>query len=253
MQIIRSPRKMQKICGELKGRGKTIGLVPTMGYLHQGHLSLVRIARKKSDVVVVSIFVNPTQFGPREDFGKYPRDFNRDRLLLKRERCDYVFAPRVKDMYPEGYLTYVEVEGITDRLEGASRPGHFRGVTTVVAKLFNIIRPDLAIFGQKDAQQAVVLKKMADDLDFGIKMIIAPTVREKGGLALSSRNKYLSPEERSQAVVLYQSLALAKRMIAGGEKSAAKIRAQMRNLIEKQPQAQLEYIAITDAHTLEPL
>lgn len=253
MQIIRSPKKIQKVCGELKSRGKTIGLVPTMGYLHEGHLSLVRIARKKSDVVVVSIFVNPTQFGPKEDLDKYPRDFNRDRFLLEQEHCDYVFAPRVKDMYPKGYLTYVEVDGITERLEGASRPGHFRGVTTIVAKLFNIIRPDLAVFGQKDAQQAVVLKKMADDLDYGIRMVIAPTVREKSGLALSSRNKYLSPEERRQAAVLYQSLTGAKRVIAGGERDAAKIRGRIKSLIEKQPLAHLEYIAITDAHTLEPL
>jgi pantoate--beta-alanine ligase len=253
MQIIRSPKKMQKICGELKGKGKTIGLVPTMGYLHEGHLSLVRIARKKSDVVVVSIFVNPIQFGPKEDLDKYPRDFNRDRLLLEQERCDYVFAPRVEDMYPEGYLSFVEVEEITERLEGASRPSHFRGVTTIVVKLFNIIRPDLVVFGQKDAQQAVVLKKMADDLDFGIRMIIAPTVREKSGLALSSRNRYLSREEHRQAAVLYQSLRQVKRLIASGERSAAKIRARIRNLIEKHPLAKLEYIAITDAHTLEPL
>jgi pantoate--beta-alanine ligase len=252
MQIIRSPKKMQKICGELKGKGKTIGLVPTMGYLHEGHLSLVRIARKKSDVVVVSIFVNPTQFGPKEDFGKYPRDFRRDCLLLEKERCDFVFAPRIKDMYPKGYLSYVKVKEITERLEGVSRPEHFQGVTTIVAKLFNITRPDWAVFGQKDAQQAVVLRKMADDLDYGIKLAIAPTVREKNGLALSSRNKYLSPEERRQAAVLYQSLRQAKRSIAGGERNAAKIRERIRNLIKKQSLAILEYIAITDAHTLEP-
>jgi pantoate--beta-alanine ligase len=252
MQIIRSPKKMQKICGELKGKGKTIGLVPTMGYLHEGHLSLVRIARKKSDVVVVSIFVNPTQFGPKEDFGKYPRDFRRDCLLLEKERCDFVFAPRIKDMYPKGYLSYVKVKEITERLEGVSRPEHFQGVTTIVAKLFNITRPDWAVFGQKDAQQAVVLRKMADDLDYGIKLAIAPTVREKNGLALSSRNKYLSPEERRQAAVLYQSLRQAKRSIAGGERNAAKIRKRIRNLIKKQSLAILEYIAITDAHTLEP-
>jgi len=251
MQVIRSPKKMQEICGGLKRRGKTIGLVPTMGYLHEGHLSLVRIANRKADVVVVSVFVNPTQFGPKEDFGRYPRDFGRDRLLLEGEGCDFLFAPRVKDMYPEGYLTYVDVREITAKLEGASRPGHFCGVTTVVAKLFNIVRPDVAVFGQKDAQQAVVLKKMAEDLDYGIRMIIPSTVRERDGLALSSRNKYLSPEERTQASVLYQSLREARRLIQAGERSADRIAALMRDLIRRQPSARLEYIAVTDARGLQ--
>lgn len=244
---------MQKICGDLKRKGKTIALVPTMGYLHQGHLSLVRTARKRSDVLVVSIFVNPTQFGPKEDFGKYPRDFKRDRSLLEQEGCDFIFAPRAEDMYAGGYLTYVDVDQITRKLEGASRPGHFRGVTTIVAKLFNIIQPDVAVFGQKDAQQAVVLKKMVDDLDYRTKMIIAPTVRERDGLALSSRNRYLSEEERDQAPVLYESLREARRLIAQGERSATKIISRMRNLISGQPLAKLEYVAITDAGTLEPL
>ncbi|UCB53473.1 MAG: pantoate--beta-alanine ligase, partial [Candidatus Zixiibacteriota bacterium] len=232
---------------------KTIGLVPTMGYLHEGHLSLVRIARKRSDVLLVSIFVNPTQFGPKEDFKSYPRDFKRDKLLLEAEGCDFIFAPRMKDMYPEGYLTYVTVEDITGKLEGRTRPTHFRGVTTVVAKLFNIIRPDVAVFGQKDAQQAVVLNKMVNDLDYGTKMIIAPTIREKDGLALSSRNKYLSEEQREQATVLYQSLREAKRLIGRGERSASRIISRMKNLIRKQPSAKVDYIAITDYRTLEPL
>ena len=253
MRIVRSPKKMQKICRELRERGKTIGLVPTMGCLHEGHLSLVRIAKKRSDVLVVSIFVNPTQFGPREDFKSYPRDFRRDRLLLEEEGCDVVFAPRMQDMYPEGYLTYVTVEEITSKLEGKTRPTHFRGVTTIVAKLFNIVQPDIAVFGQKDAQQAVVLKKMVDDLNYGTKMVIAPTVREKDGLALSSRNKYLSREERKQATVLYQSLREAKRLISSGERSASRIVSRMRNLIRKQPSADLDHIAITDARTLEVL
>ncbi len=253
MHTVRSPKKMQKICGELKSKGKTISFVPTMGYLHEGHLSLVRIAKKKSDVLVVSVFVNPTQFGPKEDLGKYPRDFKRDRLLLKREGCDFVFNPRAKDMYPEGYLTYVNVDQITGKLEGLIRPGHFRGVTTIVAKLFNIVQPDVAVFGQKDAQQAVVLKKMVDDLNYKVKMIIAPTVREKDELALSSRNKYLSGEERKQAAVLYRSLREAKRLIGKGERRSNKIITRMRNMISKQPSAELDYIAITDAHTLELL
>ncbi len=253
MQIIRSPKVMQKICGGLKREGKIIGFVPTMGYLHKGHLSLVKIAKRKSDVVVVSIFVNPTQFGPKEDFAKYPRDFKRDRFLLEKEGCDFIFAPRIKDMYPEGYLTYVNVEKITGKLEGGIRPGHFQGVTTVVAKLFNIVQPDIAVFGQKDAQQAVVLKKMVDDLNYGIKMIIAGTVRERNGLALSSRNVYLSKEERKQAKVLYQALQLAKEMIKKGERSPSRIVSKMIALINKQPLADIDYIAITDAHSLKLL
>jgi len=255
MQIVRSPKKMQKICGELKREGKIIGFVPTMGYLHKGHLSLLRIAKKRSDVLVVSVFVNPMQFGPREDFKRYPRDFKKDRFLLESRlrRDDFVFAPQMKDMYPNGYLTYVNVEKITDKLEGATRPGHFQGVTIIVAKLFNIVQPDVAVFGQKDAQQAVVLKKMVDDLNYRIKMIIAPTVRERDGLALSSRNRYLSREERKQATVLYQALVLAKDMIKMGERKASKIVSGMRTLINKQPLAHIDYIAITDAHSLELL
>jgi pantoate--beta-alanine ligase len=253
MKIVRSPKIMQKICGGLKREGKIIGFVPTMGYLHNGHLSLIRIAKRNSDVVVVSIFVNPTQFGPKEDFAKYPRDFKKDRFLLEKESCGFVFAPRIKDMYPEGYLTYVNVEKITGKLEGAIRPGHFQGVSTVVAKLFNIVQPDVAVFGQKDAQQAVVLKKLVDDLNYGVKIVIAGTVRERNGLALSSRNFYLSKEERKQAKVLYQALRLAKEMIKKGERSPTKIVSKMNKLIDKQPSADIDYIAITDAHSLELL
>jgi len=244
---------MQRICGRLKRQGKIIGFVPTMGYLHEGHLSLVRIAKKRSDVLVVSVFVNPTQFGPKEDFKRYPRDFRRDRLLLEKEGCDFVFAPRTKDMYPDGYLTYVNIDKITHKLEGAKRPGHFQGVTTVVANLFNIVQPDIAVFGQKDAQQAVVLKKMVDDLNYGIKMIIAPTVREKDGLATSSRNVYLSKEERKQAKILYQALRQARERIKKGERNASKIVSGMRTLINRQPLADIDYIAITDAKSLELL
>ena len=253
MQIIRSPKVMQRICGGLKRDGKIIGLVPTMGYLHEGHLSLVRIARKRSDVLVVSVFVNPTQFGPKEDFRRYPRDFQRDKSLLKQEGCDFVFVPGMKDMYPDGYSTYVNVDKITGGLEGATRPGHFRGVATVVAKLFNIVGPDMAVFGQKDAQQAVILKKMVEDLNYGIKMIIAPTVRERDGLATSSRNVYLSEEERKQAKVLYQALRAAEEMIRDGEKKSSKIVSGMRTLIGKQSLAEIDYIAITNADSLDLL
>ena len=251
MKTIRSPKEMQRICGGLKREGRKIGFVPTMGYLHKGHLSLIQIAKKKSDVVIVSIFVNPTQFGPREDFHSYPRDFGKDKLLLEQIGCDYLFTPSIKSMYPQGYLTYVDVEKITHRLEGAVRPGHFKGVTTIVAKLFNIVQPDIAVFGQKDAQQAVVLKKMADDLNYGIKMIVAPTVRERDGLACSSRNTYLSNDERKQAKVLYQALRMAKEMIKNDERSASKIVSKINKLIDKQSLAEIDYIAITDANTLE--
>ncbi len=253
MRIVRSPKIMQRICGGLKKEGKIIGFVPTMGYLHRGHLSLIRIAKKKSDVLVVSIFVNPTQFGPKEDFNRYPRNFKRDRALLEQEGCDFVFAPRIKDMYPEAYSTYVNTERITDKLEGATRPGHFQGVTTVVAKLFNIVQPDLAVFGQKDAQQAVGIEKMVDDLNYGIKMIIAPTVREKDGLATSSRNVYLSKKERKQARVLYQALRAGREMIKKGEKRTSKIISEMRRVINTQPLADIDYVAITDGSSLEPL
>ncbi|HEX7401202.1 MAG TPA: pantoate--beta-alanine ligase [candidate division Zixibacteria bacterium] len=253
MKIIRSPKEMQKICGELKRRGKKIGFVPTMGYLHKGHLGLVQIAGRKSDVVVVSLFVNPTQFGPQEDFQRYPRDFKKDRLSLEQVGCDYLFAPGVKTIYPEGYLTYVNVEKLTTHLEGAVRSGHFRGVTTIVAKLFNMVQPDVAVFGQKDAQQAVVLKKMVDDLNYGIKMIIAPTIREWDGLACSSRNSYLSREERKQAKVLYQTLKLAKKIIKEGERSVFRIVSKMNKFIDRQPLAEIDYIAVTDAKTLELL
>jgi len=253
MKIIRSPKLMQKICREIKQKGKIIGFVPTMGYLHQGHLNLMRIAKKKSDVLVVSIFVNPSQFGPKEDFQRYPRDLERDKRLVEKIGCDFLFCPKIKDMYPFGYKTYVEVCDLTKVLEGASRPSHFKGVTTVVAKLFNIVQPDIAVFGQKDFQQAVVLKKMVDDLNYGIKIIAAPTVREKNGLALSSRNLYLSSEQREQVKVLYQALLLAKEMIKKGERNPSKIISKMRELINKQPLADIDYISITDAKILEPL
>jgi pantoate--beta-alanine ligase len=253
MKTIHSPNEMQKTCMDLKKRGRTIGFVPTMGYLHEGHLSLIRVAKRESDVLVVSVFVNPTQFGPEEDFKRYPRDLKRDEKLLKELGCDYLFYPKAKDMYPEGYETYIEVENSTMILEGAFRSGHFKGVTTIVAKLFNIVQPDIAVFGQKDFQQAVVIKRMVKDLNFPVRIVVAPTIREKSGLALSSRNSYLSDEESKQALVLYQSLNLAKEMIKAGEKDSRKIKDKMRKLILNEPKAKIDYISINDSETLEPL
>ncbi len=237
----------------IKKKGKIIGFVPTMGYLHEGHLSLMRVAKKKSDVLVVSIFVNPTQFGPKEDFKRYPRDLGRDRRLLKETGCDFLFVPDTNDMYPERYETYIEVEDSTKVLEGAFRPGHFKGVTTIVAKLFNIVQPDITVFGQKDFQQAAVIKRMAKDLNFPVRIMVAPTIREKSGLALSSRNSYLSFEEKKQALVLYQSLNLAKKMIESGERDSGKIKNRMKKLIQEKPKAKIDYIAINDSETLRPL
>jgi len=230
-----------------------LGFVPTMGYLHEGHLVLVRRAREENPSVAVSIFVNPTQFGPREDFAQYPRDPGRDLALLEKEGVDIVFMPSAEEMYPPDFDSWVEVGKITEKLEGAARPGHFRGVATVVARLFNIVRPDRAYFGQKDAQQLLVIKKMASDLDMGIEIIAVPTVREPDGLAMSSRNTYLNTEERKQAVVLYQALTLAQKLYADGEKDANALREQMTALIGQQPLAEIEYLSIADAGTLDEL
>jgi pantoate--beta-alanine ligase len=253
MYLISSPKKMQQLSLSLKKRGKKISFVPTMGALHQGHLSLVKRARKLGDFVVASVFVNPTQFGPKEDFKRYPRDLKKDMKLLKKAGCDLVFAPGVKRIYPEGYLTCVDVEKISDKLEGASRPGHFKGVCTVVAKLFNIVQPDYVIFGQKDAQQAIIIKKMTEDLNFPVKIIVSPTVREKDGLAFSSRNSYLNPEERREAKVLYQALRTGKRLVESGEKNPEKVINKMRQLINRQKLAKIDYIALTDTKNLEPV
>ncbi|MCX8015457.1 MAG: pantoate--beta-alanine ligase [candidate division WOR-3 bacterium] len=253
MKVVRSPSAMQKIADAIHRKGKTIGFVPTMGYLHEGHLSLVRIARKKSDYVVVSIFVNPTQFGPKEDFARYPRNFARDKQLLIKEKVDYIFYPSIKSMYEKGYKTYVEVRDFSDVLCGRSRPGHFQGVATVVAKLFNIVKPDIAVFGQKDAQQAIIIRQMTKDLNFPIKIIVAPTIREKDGLAMSSRNSYLTPKQRIQAPILYQALQLAKKLVAGGEKSSQKIITAMQEMISQMPDANIDYIAVVNTKTLRPV
>jgi pantoate--beta-alanine ligase len=249
--------KVLKTIGEMKQLRlklpEPVGFVPTMGYLHEGHLVLVRQAKAENSSVVVSIFVNPTQFGPQEDFKRYPRDPQRDLAMLEKEGTDVVFMPSVDEMYPPNFDSWVEVGKIGERLEGASRPGHFRGVATVVAKLFNIVQPDRAYFGQKDAQQLAVIRKMVAELDMNLEVVGVPTVREGDGLAMSSRNTYLNPEERKAAVVLYQALNLAQKLFSQGEKDAQAIRRQMTELIQKQPLADIDYISIADAETLDEL
>jgi pantoate--beta-alanine ligase len=231
----------------------SVGFVPTMGYLHEGHLVLARRAKAENGIVAVSIFVNPTQFGPTEDFARYPRDPDRDLSLLEKEGVDWVFMPSVEDMYPQGSSSWVNVEKVTDRLEGAIRPGHFRGVATVVAKLFNIVQPTRAYFGQKDAQQVVVIKRMVADLNMNLEVVVVPTVRESDGLAISSRNVYLNPQERQAALVLWKSLNLARQLWLEGERKAERVRQQMASLIQKEPLARIEYISIAHPETLEEL
>jgi len=252
MNVISSPVEFQREMLNLKRLGKSVGFVPTMGALHEGHLTLVRQSKKDNDVTVVSIFVNPTQFGPNEDFNKYPRQFDNDRKLLEKEGVDYIFYPSVSDMYPEGYETYVYLEKLPNHLCGLSRPGHFRGVATVVSKLFNIVQPNKAYFGQKDYQQAEVIKKMVRDLNFPIEIVVIPIVRESDGLAMSSRNAYLSPEERRNATVLYKSLQRAKELIEKGEKSVNKIKEEMRKIILSVP-SRIDYIEIVHPETLDSL
>ena len=229
----------------------SVGVVPTMGYLHEGHLSLVRASRDRDDVTVATIFVNPTQFGPTEDLSRYPRDEARDLGLLEREGVDAVFMPSVEEMYPAGYSTYVVVEGLTQRLEGASRPTHFRGVTTIVAKLFNILKPDMAYFGQKDAQQLAVVRRMVRDLDLPVEIVGMPIVRETDGLALSSRNVYLSPEQRVAALVLSRSLGDVRDAFDRGERDGAKLRSLVESIVAAEPLAALDYASVADAETLD--
>ena len=250
MKVIETIDEMKRERAKLPG---TVGFVPTMGYLHEGHMSLVRRAKIDNSAVVVSIFVNPTQFGPKEDFDKYPRDTERDLAMLEKEKTNIVFMPSVAEMYPPGYDTWVSVEKLTQPLEGAIRPGHFRGVTTVVNKLFNIVQPTKAYFGQKDAQQALVLRKMAVDLNMNLEVVTLPTVRESDGLAMSSRNVYLKPRQRKQAVVISQALSLAYELYAQGETNANVIRQKMKELIEQQPLGKIEYISIASTETLEEL
>ena len=250
MKVIGKIDDMRRLRQQL---AEPVGFVPTMGYLHEGHLALVRQARAENPSVVVSIFVNPTQFGLQEDFEKYPRDHVLDLSILEKEKADIVFMPSVAEIYPQQFNSLVEVSKITERLEGASRSGHFQGVTTVVAKLFNIVQPTKAYFGQKDAQQVIVIKKMVADLNMNLEIVAVPTVREPDGLAMSSRNTYLNSEQRQAALVLYQALSLAQQLWSQGEKNAERIRQQMKALIKKQPLADIDYISIADTETMDEL
>lgn len=251
MKVVDTIPRMSTLVKIFKKEGKSIGLVPTMGYLHEGHLSLVKAAKKHVDVVIMSIFVNPIQFGPKEDFEKYPRDFKRDEELATSAGVDIIFAPSTEEMYPDGYATYVNVERLTETMCARSRPGHFKGVTTVVAKLFDIVKPEIAYFGQKDAQQAIVIKKMAEDLNMGVEIKMMPTIREPDGLAMSSRNVYLSPVERRDAVILYESLKKAESLVKSGERDAKKIVKVMEESIKAVPTVKIDYISITDTLRLK--
>jgi pantoate--beta-alanine ligase len=254
MEIINRRQRMASVARKVRReQDKTIGLVPTMGALHDGHLSLVREARRMCDVVVVSVFVNPTQFGPHEDFEHYPRDLTKDAALLADYSVDFIFAPSLDEIYPKGFATYVTVEGLSDQLEGASRPGHFRGVATVVTILLNTVRPDFAFFGQKDAQQTLIVKRLVKDLAIDTEIVVLPTVREESGLALSSRNAYLSEDERHAAKILYRALERAKAAYKDGERNAQRLAGVVRATIETEPSARMDYISVTDAETLERL
>lgn len=253
MKIIRKIKQMQEYVTSAKKAGKKVGLVPTMGALHEGHLSLIRQASKDNDVVVVSIFVNPTQFGPKEDFNKYPRPFTKDARLAKSAGANVIFNPSVEEMYPAGYQTYVEVGKITRGLCGASRPGHFRGVATVVSKLFNAVPADKAYFGQKDYQQVQVIKQIVQDLNIAVQVVTCPIIREQDGLAMSSRNQYLNAEERKSATCLYEALKVAKAMIKSRIKDTNKIKKEIRNIIESNLLSKVDYIEIVNAGTLDPV
>lgn len=253
VRLISDPMEMQQFSLKEKRQGYSVGFVPTMGYFHEGHLSLMRRARRECGRVVVSLFVNPLQFGPQEDFERYPRDLDRDAALAKEVGVDVLFVPEVAAMYPPGYATYVEVAGLTEPLCGRSRPGHFRGVTTVVAKLFNIVQPDVAYFGQKDYQQALIISRMSRDLFWPLQVVICPTVREADGLAASSRNVYLSEEERRQATCLFQALEAGKRAIAQGERRAREIERIMAEVIRQRPLARIDYAEVRRAHDLGPV
>jgi pantoate--beta-alanine ligase len=253
MEIINRRQRMASLARKLRRENKTIGFVPTMGALHEGHLSLVKEARQMSDIVIVSIFVNPTQFNEQKDFEKYPRDLTSDASLLTDYQVDYIFAPDAEEIYGENFSTFVYVENLTDGLEGASRPGHFRGVATVVTILFNTIRPDFAFFGQKDAQQVAVIKRLARDLGFDTEIVAMPIVREESGLAMSSRNSRLSEDERQRASIIYQALKEAKEAVKNGERNALKISEIVIQTIESEPLAKIDYVAVVDSETLEPV
>jgi pantoate--beta-alanine ligase len=253
MHTITSADQMIALSRELRREGKRIGFVPTMGALHEGHVSLVRTARARSDVVVVSIFVNPTQFGPNEDFSRYPRNLEQDAKMLSAEKADFIFHPSVEDMYPQGAATWVTVEGLSEKLDGRSRPGHFRGVTTVVSTLFHIIQPDIACFGQKDAAQLAVIRKMVRDLKFDIEIVACPIVREKDGLAMSSRNAYLDPEQRRQALVLYRALMRIHFLVDQCESRSSELIAAGKQVLAQEPAVRLDYLEIVNPETLDPV
>lgn len=254
MEIINRRQRMSSVARKVRrDQDRSVGLVPTMGALHEGHLSLVREARRMCDVVVVSVFVNPTQFGPTEDYEHYPRDLTKDTALLTDYNVDYIFAPTAEEMYPPGFCTYVNVSGLSKLLEGESRPGHFRGVATVVSILLNTVRPDFAFFGQKDAQQALIIKRMVKDLAFNTEIVVLPTVREDSGLAISSRNLYLTEEERQSATVIHRALTNAKDAFKKGERHADKLADVVRATIETEPRARLDYVSVVDAETLQKL
>ena len=251
MLVVRTIAEARQACARFRAAGKSLGLVPSMGALHAGHLSLVRAAQESCDAVAVSIFVNPTQFGPEEDFSSYPRVFEQDCQTLEAAGVDVVFAPSVEEMYPPGASTFVEVEGLSDRLDGASRPGHFRGVATVVAKLFHIFAPDVAFFGQKDAAQVAVLRRMVRDLRFAVELKVCPTMREPDGLAMSSRNRNLSEGERRQALVLYRALSAVEKRFQGGEVDSGKLIGEAQRILKEEPGVQVEYFRVVDPETLE--
>ncbi len=253
MKVLETTDQMRAACFAFKREGKRLGFVPTMGALHAGHLSLVRAARQQCQAVAVSIFVNPTQFGPNEDFSKYPRTFEKDKQLLDAEKVDLIFAPSVEEVYPAGAKTFVHVEEMSKRLCGRSRPGHFRGVTTVVAKLFAIVEPDVAFFGQKDAAQCAILRRMVRDLAMRVQIIVCPIVRETDGLAMSSRNAYLSPAERKQATVLYRALMRVQFLADKGERSSEKLIAAAREVFAEEPAVRVDYVEIVNSDTLDPV
>jgi len=253
MKICKTIGDMRTASRTARGEGERLGFVPTMGALHQGHLSLVRAAKAKCDLVAVSIFVNPLQFGPSEDLAKYPRTFERDRELLEKEAVDILFAPTPEEMYPEGAATYVTVEGLSEKLCGRSRPGHFRGVTTAVAKLFHIVEPDLAFFGQKDAAQTTIIRRMVRDLNLPVEIVVCPIVREPDGLAMSSRNAYLSPQERKSSLVLHRALIQVKNRFDQGERNAIALIAAGKQVLAQEPAVRLDYFEIVDPTTLDPI
>lgn len=251
MKIIKTVQEMQEFSANMKRSNKKIGFVPTMGFLHEGHLSLIKFADEKCDIVITSIFVNPTQFAPNEDFESYPRDFERDERLAAKAGCEVIFYPSVREMYPKNYQTTVSLSKVTQKFEGERRPSHFNGVATVVSKLFNAVRPDMAVFGQKDFQQTLVIKKMNEDLNFGIDVVIAPTIRESNGLAMSSRNTYLSEEHREKAGIIFVGIEETRNAIDQGENERKVLNAILQRVLRSVPEIRIDYAAVVDADTME--